>query len=95
MSHEWPGNVRSLMNVIERTVQLTQGDLIDKADLLFSDEGTAQTHSLPEPHEGFDVQAHLDERALEVLRGSASSAARLLNVTPQAVGKFMKASKPA
>ncbi|GAB4171962.1 MAG: sigma-54 dependent transcriptional regulator [Geothermobacteraceae bacterium] len=32
-SYDWPGNVREMENVIERTVALTDGDCIDLADL--------------------------------------------------------------
>jgi len=97
MVQEWPGNVRSLMNVVERTAQLTPGELLDQGDLQLSDDGRPGNAGLPEPHDGFDVQAYLDEarqrlfeRALEMSSGNASAAARLLNVTPQAVSKFLK-----
>lgn len=33
MAHDWPGNVRALENVIERTMNLAQGALIHPADL--------------------------------------------------------------
>ena len=32
-SHYWPGNVRELQNVVERAVALSQGNMIDLADL--------------------------------------------------------------
>jgi transcriptional regulator with GAF, ATPase, and Fis domain len=32
-SHSWPGNVRELRNVIERAIQLTEGNSIDRRDL--------------------------------------------------------------
>ncbi len=96
-AREWPGNVRGLMNVIERTVQLCAHDVIEPADLQLSDDGAASVTGLPEPHEGFDVQAFLDsarrhlfDRALELAEGSQAAAARLLGVTPQAVGKYMR-----
>ena len=94
-AREWSGNVRGLMNVIERTVQLCPGAVIDAEDLQFSDDGAAAATALPEPHVGFDVQAFLDtarrslfDRALELAEGSQAGAARLLGVTPQAVGKY-------
>jgi DNA-binding NtrC family response regulator len=77
VGQEWPGNVRSPMNVVERTAQLTPGELIDSEDLQLSDDGRASSAGLPEPHIGFDVQASLD-------------AARRLNVTPQDMSKFLK-----
>jgi DNA-binding NtrC family response regulator len=101
-AHEWPGNVRGLLNVIERSVQLSTGEVIDAADLQFSDDAAAAAAGLPEPHVGFDVQGFLDdarrrlfERALAASRGSQTGAARLLGVSPQAVGKFQKAAGAA
>ena len=32
-SHSWPGNVRELRNVMERTCQLAEGDVINAGDL--------------------------------------------------------------
>jgi DNA-binding NtrC family response regulator len=99
-AREWPGNVRGLLNVIERSVQLSHGELIDAADLQFSDDGGAPAAGLPEPHVGFDVQAFLDvvrrqlfDRALQMAEGSSSGAARLLGVTPQAVSKYLRAGE--
>jgi len=96
-AREWPGNVRGLLNVIERSVQLSRGELIDASDLQFSDDGGAPAAGLPEPHVGFDVLAFLEtvrrrlfDRALEVAEGSTSGAARLLGVTPQAVSKYLR-----
>ena len=96
-AREWPGNVRGLMNVIERTVQLCPSNVIDEKDLQLSDDGAASTVGLPEPHVGFDVQAFLDsarrtlfDRALELAEGSQAGAARLLGVTAQAVGKYLR-----
>jgi DNA-binding NtrC family response regulator len=101
-AHEWPGNVRGLLNVIERSVQLSTGEVIDAADLQFSDDAAAAAAGLPEPHVGFDVQGFLDdarrrlfERALAASGGSQTGAARLLGVSPQAVGKFQKAAGAA
>ena len=97
VGQEWPGNVRSLLNVVERTAQLTPGELIDSEDLQLSDDGRASSAGLPEPRAGFDVQTFLDdarrwlfERAMKKSAGNASAAARLLNVTPQAMSKFLK-----
>jgi DNA-binding NtrC family response regulator len=40
-SHNWPGNIRELENVLERTILFTKGDRIERADL--------QLSSTPEP----------------------------------------------
>ncbi len=98
-SHAWPGNVRDLENVIERSVRLARRDLLDADDLIINEPiaSTDPLASLPEPHEGFSLEGYLTSarkqlilRALETARGNQSEAARLLGITPQAVHKFLR-----
>jgi transcriptional regulator with PAS, ATPase and Fis domain len=99
--HSWPGNVRDLENVIERSACLARTDLLDANDLLISDPVTYADPlaALPEPHKGFSLEEYLTGvrkqlmlRALEMAEGNLSGAARLLGVTPQAVHKFFRVS---
>jgi len=91
----WPGNIRELRNVIQASYDLClkgeidAGDLRDSVPLPFGNEG------LPEPHEGFSLDAFLEEtrrrlydRALEIAGGNQTRAAALLGVSPQAVSKY-------
>jgi transcriptional regulator with PAS, ATPase and Fis domain len=97
--HSWPGNVRDLENVIERSVRLARHDVLGADDLLITEPVTAADPlaTLPEPHEGFSLEEYLTSarkqlilRALETAEGNQSEAARLLGVTPQAVHKFLR-----
>jgi transcriptional regulator with AAA-type ATPase domain len=97
--HDWPGNVRDLKNVIERSLLMARKDVLNADDLLISepsDDGDPLS-LLPEPHEGFSLEEFLSGarkqlmlRALEMTRNNQSEAARLLDVTPQAVHKFLR-----
>lgn len=97
--HSWPGNVRDLENVIERSVRLARQEVL-KADDLIIGEPVASAdplEALPEPQEGFSLEAYLTSarkqlilRALETAKGKQSEAARLLGITPQAVHKFLR-----
>jgi transcriptional regulator with PAS, ATPase and Fis domain len=98
-NHLWPGNVRDLENVIERSVRLARRDVLEADDLVVSEPivSTDPLASLPEPHEGFALDEYLASarkqlmmRALEAARGNQSEAARLLGITPQAVHKFLR-----
>jgi DNA-binding NtrC family response regulator len=94
----WPGNVRDLQNVIERSARLARKDVIDAEDLIISEPIAADDplSALPQPMEGFSMEEFLSSarkqlmlRAMEVSSGNQSEAARLLGVTPQAVHKYL------
>ena len=89
--HAWPGNVRDLENVLERSARLCPKDVLDADDLLISEPVTYADpyDSLPEPHEGFSLEDFLKGtrkqlilRALEAAGGNQSEAARRLGITP-------------
>ena len=101
-SHGWPGNVRDLENVIERSVRLCRSEVLGSDDLLISDPAKSADpfDALPEPYEGFSLDEFLGSarkqmilRAIENSGSNQSRAARLLGITPQAVHKFMRQSK--
>ncbi len=100
-SHAWPGNVRDLENVIERSVRLSRDSVLAADDLLISEPVSYADplDTLPEPQPGFALDEFLSSarkqlilRAVEIAGGNQSEAARLLGMTPQAVSKFMKKS---
>jgi len=98
-NYSWPGNVRDLENVIERSARLAKQRVLDADDLIISDPVTYADPlaALPEPDENFSLERYLTSarkqlilRALELAKGNRSEAARLLGVTPQAVHKFLR-----
>lgn len=98
-SHTWPGNVRDLENVIERSILLSRKDVLDADDILITEPVTYADplSSLPEPFEGFSLEEFLQSarkqmilRAVEKGEGNKSKAARFLGITPQAVHTFLK-----
>ena len=98
-AHSWPGNVRDLANVVERSALLSQNDVLEADDLMISEPITKSDPlaMLPEPSEGFSLEGFLASarkqmllKALDMSDGNQSKAARLLGVTPQAVHKFIQ-----
>ncbi|MSS73442.1 MAG: hypothetical protein EXS64_18425 [Candidatus Latescibacteria bacterium] len=98
-NHTWPGNIRELKSVIERSAQLCRKSLLEADDLLISDpiRQADPLAALPEPNNGFSLEDFVQKvrkqlflRALEKAQGNRSEAARLLGVSPQAVHQFMK-----
>ena len=101
-AYDWPGNIRDLANVIERSARLSRAKVLDADDLMLNEPvGQADPlAALPEPAEGFSLDEFLSSarkqlvmRALEISQGNQSEAARLLGVTPQAVHKFLQKMK--
>ena len=93
----WRGNIRDLENVIGRSALMARGDVIGPDDLLLEEAPAPGARGLPEPHEGFELEAYLSdarraliERALALCHGRQAAAARLLGLTPQAVNKFVQ-----
>lgn len=98
-SHPWPGNVRDLQNVIERSVRLCRTQVLNAEDLLISEPVTHADplDALPEPQPGFSLEGFIGSarkqlilRAVEIANGNQSEAARLLGISPQAVSKFLR-----
>ncbi|MEA3360525.1 MAG: sigma 54-interacting transcriptional regulator, partial [Thermodesulfobacteriota bacterium] len=98
-NHSWPGNVRDLENVIERSARLARQEVLNANDLMISEPVTYADPlaALPEPDENFSLEEYVTSvrnqlilKAIEIARGNKSQAARLLGITPQAIHKFLK-----
>jgi two-component system response regulator PilR (NtrC family) len=84
-AYPFPGNVRELENILERTLALLGGDMIDVADLNLA---PATLEAAPEADGELPLQERLDltekqaiAAALEKTRFNQTAAARLLGVT--------------
>jgi len=91
-AYDWPGNVREMENVIERTVALTDGEVIQPSDLpdgigriasdghldLYAPRVTDEGIDMPQVVEG--IERRLIGEALELGRGVKARAARLLGI---------------
>jgi transcriptional regulator with PAS, ATPase and Fis domain len=91
-AYDWPGNVRELRNTIERAVLLEDGAVLQPASLAMQDSGPvvaeAATAAADSALEGLsldDAEKLLLKRALEKTRGNQSQAARLLNISRDAL----------
>ncbi len=97
-SFKWPGNVRDLQNVIERSVLLSKKEILDEEDLLIDETRlSSEKDIIPEFNNDFSLDGFLSDvrnkailKALEEADGNQSKAGRLLGISPQAVNKFLK-----
>ncbi|HUS32478.1 MAG TPA: helix-turn-helix domain-containing protein, partial [Kofleriaceae bacterium] len=81
-THSWPGNIRELENVLERTILFTKGDRIERQDLQLRSAGQEPaSQSQPVPMLGDDVDdAELSGSLKEVVRAETARVERELIV---------------
>jgi len=92
--YQWPGNVRQLMNVIERAVVLARGDSITLSDLPeeFSPNGKAPEKMQPvsavtEKTTLWEIQLQAIRESLHECGGNKSKAAKMLGISRKAFYK--------
>ncbi len=93
LEYEFPGNVRELENIIERSVALETSNIILPENLVISKQGEGEKKGLPAmgielPEEGVmlnetmnEVERSLITKALDRARGSKKKAAELLHIS--------------
>ena len=93
---DWPGNIRELLNVLQRSVLYSKREVLEAEDLLIDPPTHASDPlaALPDPKPGFSMEDFVKQarrqlvlRALEKTGGNQSEAAALLGVSKQAISK--------
>jgi len=81
-SHDWPGNIRELENVLERALILAAGDEIRPQHVQLPEPVLAQAQpGAPGKASLFDMERQMLEDALTKAAGNKSKAAKLLGIT--------------
>lgn len=81
LSYEWPGNVRELQNVLERAINMVEGEIIHINHLpqIFADKKIRST-SDSFPRSLTDVEVENIKKALDYCAGNITQTAKLLNI---------------
>ncbi|UCF79617.1 MAG: sigma-54-dependent Fis family transcriptional regulator [Candidatus Eiseniibacteriota bacterium] len=98
LSYRWPGNIRELKNVIERTVLLEKGPLIRAEHLPREIVGPDRTRVRPdlasvqkrELETLAELEAEHVKRVLRLTEGNKSEAARILGISRQGLIEKLK-----
>jgi DNA-binding NtrC family response regulator len=89
IEYRWPGNIRELVNLIERAVILSGGGMLNAADLMLEPKNAgpvvASATRLNQQLTLNEAEAMLIEQALQNSGGNVSEAARQLGITRMAL----------
>jgi len=87
--YDWPGNIRELRNVLERSTIIRPTGTISENDILLTDVVTAGSGGASEPEPDTldlgELEKRAIARALAATSGNKSEAARLLGITRRAL----------
>lgn len=90
LDYPWPGNVRELENVLERSIILSESDILDHNSLppAFTHGDTPTASEVYLPEDGLDLEAYIRDieiqlltQALERSNGIKKKAAQLLHLS--------------
>ncbi len=88
VNHSWPGNIRELAHVVERSILMAASDQISAADLGL--RGRSEGGSRLEAMTIDDAERYLIEKALDRSDGKVSDAADALGLSRNALYRRMK-----
>lgn len=95
LKYQWPGNIRELMNTIERAVVLSRSEYLSLQDFPLISPATEPDGSMVDNREKAplplsEVEKHAILKTLDITGGNRSEAARRLGITRKTLLKKLK-----
>jgi len=91
MGYSWPGNVRELLHTVERSVILSEGNVLKSDDFLLSAKTSSSQAFTPKTLE--EMEFLMISNALAQNDGNYSAAAEQLGISRQTLYNKIKKSK--
>lgn len=93
--YAWPGNIRELQHVIERTVLLSQGETVHEKDLQLTVDATPAAGDALAEMTLDQAEVRLIQQALQRHQGNANEAAKALGISRSALYRRLGKRAPA
>ncbi|MBE9547267.1 MAG: sigma-54-dependent Fis family transcriptional regulator [Proteobacteria bacterium] len=90
LKYEWPGNIRELMNAVERGVVLSRSEYLDEHDLPLITKYEPFGNVIPGDLPLEEVEKATILKTLELTQGNKSEAARRLGITRRTLHKKLR-----
>ena len=89
-NYRWPGNVRELQHAIERSIILSDSDILQPSDFFFTSPDTQEEKFIFETYNLEEVEKAVIRKALEENNGNITKAARELGLTRTSLYRRME-----
>lgn len=91
MAYQWPGNIRELLHTIERSVILSEGNVLKPSDFLLNTKAAVSIENGPDTLE--EMELLMITKALTQNDGNYSAAAEKLGISRQTLYNKLKKSE--
>ncbi len=89
-NYQWPGNVRELQHAIERSIILSDSDVLQPSDFFFTSPETKEERFIFDTYNLEEVEKAVIRKVLDANGGNVSRAARELGLTRTALYRRME-----
>ena len=89
-NYKWPGNVRELQHAIERSIILSDSDILQPSDFFFTSPETKEEKFIFDTYNLEEVEKAVIRKVLDANDGNVTKAAKELGLTRAALYRRME-----